>query len=73
MSSRLGVQVGEWSRRVLYATVSISSLIIGGMYSAFLVSHRVAVKIQLPFDDMQGLTAAINSGQYKSALHGGIL
>ena len=58
-------QVAEWSRRVLYGTLSLSSIVICGMYSAFLVSHRVAVKITLPFPDMESLTTGVESGHYK--------
>jgi hypothetical protein len=58
-------QVTEWSRRVLYGTVGMSSIIFCGMYSAFLVSHRVAIKTIKPIENLAQLGDGLMAGRFR--------
>lgn len=53
------------SRRVLYFAWGFASVILGGLYSGFLVSNQVAVTIAKPFNDLNQLADALSAGRFR--------
>ena len=43
----VNIEASTWSRRMMYATLGICSIVICGTYGAFLVGQRVANRVRM--------------------------
>lgn len=69
MSRGMDIPIPHLSRRVLMVTWGLACIIICNVYSAQLVSTKVALKIQQPFTNLQELADKVRSKQYRLLIY----